>query len=160
MYSPNLKLFDETVPLVTGPWGEFIAKKVGGGYRIIQESIGTEKEKWTTYEYRIEGIIALQALLDHTMTDQVFSQVTQPTFIGYYYKNQEEMDKVISIERIKEYIGLTGTPVDQLTVIEFANAGTHVVPSGLDSKDINSVIRETETYIEKVLKLTPVEFIE
>ena len=156
MYSPNLKLYDPTVDLVTGPWGRFIAETVGGKYRIIEESIGTEKEKYNTTTYRIEGIIALQALLEQTMIDNIFRQVKQPTFIGYYYKNEEEMDKVISVDRIREYVKITGTPDNKLEVVEFEHAGTHVVPSGLDSKDIESVIEETRNYMINTLKIDPV----
>ena len=47
------------------------------------------------------------------MTREVFQKVTQPYFLGYYYKNEEEKDWIVSIEAMQEFHRLSGTPSHQ-----------------------------------------------
>ncbi len=148
-YSPNFELNYPTAKLLTMPWGRQLAFQLSGKYR----KLGMPEDcypYWTT-EYRTEGIIALQALLDETMTDETYSKITQPSFVGYYYKNEEERDDVISMKRIQDYIRLIDVPDHQKRAVAFPDAGAHVMTCYLQGKDLDSVRDSTFAFAEKVL---------
>ncbi|MEO1413545.1 MAG: alpha/beta fold hydrolase, partial [Bacteroidota bacterium] len=88
MYSPNFALENPATQLLTGPWGLQIARAtIGGKYRSIQ--LPENCHPYWTITYRVEGLVALQGLLDQTMNEKTYRGVMQPFFLGYYYKNEE-----------------------------------------------------------------------
>lgn len=155
-YSPNIELFDPAAKLLTRPWGLQIAKQIVGEVREIPEYFGTVFEQYTTSRYRVEGIIALQALLDQTMKPAVFAKINQPYFLGYYFKNETLQDKVVSVEAMLNFDSFTSASEETKRVIAFENVGNHVIPSGLHSKDIEGVISETAAFLEEVIGIKPV----
>ncbi len=155
LYSPNIEIFDKTVKIVNDPWGEKILKSIVGDYRDHPEDRGTEKEQYWTLKYRSEGIIALQDLIEQTMTQEIFEDVRQPYFLGYYFKNEEEQDKVVSVQAMLDFHAQTSTPEDSKEARAFPNTGNHVIASDMTSGDWESVQFETARYMEEVLGLSP-----
>ncbi len=157
LYSPNIEIYDGTAKMVNDPWGEVLLKKLRGDFMDHPQDRGTEKEKYWTIKYRTEGIIALQDLLEQTMTDDVFRRVNQPYFLGYYFKNEEEQDHVVSVEAMKRFYTLSATPSDQKVEMPFANVGNHVIASDITSNDWETVQRETSKFLKETLGLVPQE---
>lgn len=154
MYSPNFALGTPIVKLLTAPWGAQLGKLVSGGdYRTI-ELPETCYPYWTV-TYRNEGIIALQDLLEQTMTEDTYQKIKQPYLVGYYYKNEEEQDFVISMDEIKKFGEQSNTPEDQKRLIAFPDVNSHVIVSDLQSQDLESVIAESYRFAEDVLGLVP-----
>ncbi|MEO9802402.1 MAG: alpha/beta hydrolase [Reichenbachiella sp.] len=157
LYSPNTAIDDPAASLLNKPWGAQLTKAVVGPYKEGDAKwYGTPVENYWTLKYRSDALIALQELLDQTMTDEVFEKIESPYFVGYYYKNDEESDHVISIPGILNFDSKTNTPNERKMVIAFPNVGNHVMASDLQSKDIESVIEETSRFIEDVLKSSPI----
>ena len=157
MYSPNIDLHDPTSELLTMPWGEQILKQMVGERRHSRGSTEGERYKYTTQSYRVEGIIALKALIEATMTDEIFAKNKTPYFVGYWYKNEEQCDHVISIPDIEYFDEHTTTPKDQKWLMAFPNANTHVVPSGLHNNDLKTVQKATYDFAENVLGLKAIK---
>jgi len=149
MYSPNFALYDSSSKIALAPWGKQIARAVVGEYRT--PAFSEEAKKYWTDKYKVEGAIAVTHLLHETMTDEVFKKIDLPYFIGYWYKNEEVFDKVISIDRIKEFDALTSTPQDKKQVIPFASVGAHVICSPIMSKDVDTVRQATFAFIDKLI---------
>lgn len=156
MYSPNISLYDPKAQLLSGPWGLEIGTALLGTNLRYEENIGTPKEQYTTSVYRIEGLVALQATLDQTMKAEYFERITQPTFVGYYYKNEEQQDKVVSVEAMRSFMKSIKTDENQSREVAFPEAGDHVICSGLHSSDYQGVIEETALFFEEVLRIDPV----
>lgn len=153
MYSPNIDLGFASSELLTLPWGGPIANQVMGEYRNIAQFHSKEDMQYVTSEYKTEGLIGLKALIEMTMTSETFEKITKPYFIGYYYKNEEEKDKVISIDALLDLDKQTKTPAAKKRLVAFPNVKTHVVPNTVQSKDIASVQAATFKYAEEVLGL-------
>ena len=156
LYSPNIDLFDGTSAILTGPWGLTLARQVtGSNYRSFEAT--PEGEKYWTTKYRLEALVTLKALINATMTEEVFSQITSPVFLGYYYKSEEEQDNVVSIPRMMEMYDQLGTPDDLKRKVAFPDVNNHVIASHIGSEDLVSVREETFKYAEEVLGLVPVK---
>lgn len=158
LYSPNFSVANPFMPLVTGPWGKDILKAVvGSDYRKIPDYEAKADSSFWTPEYRIEGLIAMQALIDQTTTEEIFEKITMPYYVGYWYKNKEEQDHTISIDAIKNFDKHTSTPENLKRVEAFPNVGAHVMTSSLTSKDLESVEKSTYRFFEEVLGIMPLK---
>lgn len=157
MYSPNIELYDSNAKLLSGPWGLELARTLIGEYSRYEDNIGTPKEQYTTSIYRVEGLVALQAMLDQTMRQEYFEQVSQPAFVGYYYKDEQAQDKVVSVQAMKDFVKNIATDKDQIREVAFPESGNHVICSDLHSSDYQGVISETELFLQEVLGLYPVD---
>ena len=70
--------------------------------------------------------------------------------MGYYYKNEEEQDKVVSVPAMLKMFDELGSSNKQK--VAFQNAGNHVLASPILSKDVENIQRETEKFLDGVLK--------
>jgi pimeloyl-ACP methyl ester carboxylesterase len=153
LFSPNIDIYDPLSELLTVPWGRQIAEQVTGKYY----SFSPPKEGyqyWTT-TYRTSGLVCLKSLIERTMKPEVWKKIEQPLFLGYYYKNEEEQDKVVSVEEMLRFYGHVSTPEGKKVKVAFPDAGHHVVLSRINSQDLEGVRQATFAFAEKVLGLVP-----
>ena len=155
LYSPNIEIFDPTAKLLTKPWGLQLAKLVtGSDYHEFDNRTTTRDQYWTT-KYRLEALIQLQALIDATMDEETFDTVTQPVFLGYYYKDDIHQDSVVSVPAMLAMFDQLGTPTNKKEKVALPNVGDHVMASYINSKDLESVRNETFEFFETMLQLKP-----
>ncbi len=155
MYSPNIDIYDPKSNLLLYPYGEKLSELVLGG-RHNRINYDTTAQKYWSSIYHTNGIFALKTLIKDYMHEDVFQKITQPTFVGYYYKNEDEQDKVVSVQRMKEFYSQINTPEDKKRIVNFPASGHHVISSYVMSKDINGVRKETYEFIDEVLKIQPI----
>ncbi|HCX22994.1 MAG: esterase [Flammeovirgaceae bacterium] len=149
MYSPNIALADPTAKLVTGHWGTQIVQSIIGDYwNPTGEGEGDGLKYWTT-TYRSNGLIALQKLINYTMDEEIFEEVTQPYFLGYYYKNDEERDPTVSTDAMLWFDANTSTSSGDKKVIAFPGAEAHVITNPIKSKSVEAVLDSTLAFVRK-----------
>jgi len=149
MYSPNINMSDRRLRMLVNPWGLQMARYFNDSeYRTIPNMPESCHPYWTM-TYRLEGIAAVKSLVNTTMNSDVFEEITHPIFVGYYDK-----DEVISIPALKKMFKKVETPEDKKRIVAFPN-GTHVLPSKLQNKDLESVRKETYKFAEEVLGMKP-----
>ena len=149
-YAPNVDLYDGKSVLLNGPWGERITQTIFQGVHREWPGNDTVKAYWTT-RYHVDGLHALRELVDVCMQPKVFAEVEQPLFVSYYYRDEEHQDDVVSVEAIREFISLVGTPQDDVRVYVTDNAGTHAVASSIWNENWEEVETATVSFIEEVL---------
>ena len=154
LFSPNIEIYDSSTELLTMPWGEQLARQIIGDRHSFKAPPGAN-QYWTT-TYAMEGLICLKSLVEKTMKVEVWKNVKQPVFMGYYFKNEEEQDKTVSVAAMKEYFKNISTPKSLKKEVAFPGAGVHVVLSKFHSKDLSTVKSETVDFMENVLKMKPV----
>lgn len=153
IYSPLIDFFNPVSALLNKPWGLQIAEVVmGGNPRTLPEEKKGEGNYWTK-TYRIEGLIALKSLVSNTMTPENFAKIKQPVFVGYYYRDEENQDKVVSVKALEAMYEQLGTPESQKRKVAFPKVNNHVIASYIKSDDIESVEKETFKFAEEVLGL-------
>lgn len=155
VYSPNIRIANDAAFMMDNPWGLQILKKMSGGnYRGHTTQSDTFNRYWLP-KYRIESLVALQQLLEDQMQPATFSRIRHPLFLGYYYKNEQEQDQVVSVPAMLRMYEQLGTPAGQKRKQAFPKAGDHVIGSSLKSKDLPGVRSATYDFLESVLYWKP-----
>ncbi|MEY3208284.1 MAG: hypothetical protein RL064_315 [Bacteroidota bacterium] len=153
MYSPNIAVNNPAAPLLNNPWGLQIGRLVMKGNYVNVAYTDSAYPKYWNIHYRIEAVVALQNLVEATMTKEAFSKVQQPTLVLYYYKNEKEQDHVVKVSAIKEMFASISTPANLKVLKAMPNTGNHVLASPILSKDVEGVEKETAQFIAtKIIK--------
>lgn len=153
-YSPNIRIYDPKAGLLTMPWGFQIGKAVSGSEFRDYDAPPEFKQYWTTRTH-LNALIGVQSLVENTMKPEVFEKVKQPLFMGYYYKNEEEQDKVVSVDAMQDMFNRISTPENMKRKRAFPEAGRHVLCSMHATHDYSGVMEETFKFAEEVLGLQP-----
>ena len=155
-YSPNIDIFDPNSKMLTKPWGLQIVRLVMGSDYRQYEAPDEFKKYWQT-KYRIEGLVSVRSLIDCTMTNETFSKVSQPIFVGGYYKDEETQDNVVSVEAMRQMMPQLGTIESQKQMVEFPVAA-HVLANPLRNPDVEPVKLASFRFAEEIIGLKPIEF--
>jgi esterase/lipase len=144
LLSPNIELKSAAATLMTGPWGRQLAYQLIGEHRDLT-SFQNAKPYWS-YIHHTNGLIALQSLMDQTMQERYFKQIKIPVYCGYYYKNENVQDPVVSIDAILEFQKDIATPVNK-TEFEAFESGNHVLGSIYKNDHWEEVQKEVLSFI-------------
>ena len=155
LYSPNVAIASASARLVNGPWGLEMLRSVNGGDIRVLTGLPAECTYIWTDRYRIEGIVAVEELLERTMTAQTFSAVTLPTMVAYYYRDEEHQDDIVSVEAIREMVKQLGTPEHQLREHALAEVSGHVITSDCRTTGLDRVRQVSYEFVEQVLAWEP-----
>ena len=137
LLSPNIDIYSQTTDLLTGPWGKKLAYSLIGPRR--QVAPGDTIPRYWSGIYHTDGLIALQGLLDQTMQPSTFSKLAMPLFCGYYYKDEDEQDFVVSVEAMLDMQSHLKTPNTAQRFVAFPDAGDHVIGSIYKNPNYTSV---------------------
>ncbi|MFM6995246.1 MAG: alpha/beta hydrolase [Sediminibacterium sp.] len=153
LYSPNIEVFNPAAPLLNNPWGLQIGRAVLKGKYVDVKYTDSAYPKYWNSHYRIEAVVALQNLLEATMTETTFKKIHQPTLALYYYKDEAHQDNVVKVSAIQKMMQQIATPDHLKLSMALPNTGNHVLASPIVSKDILSVEKATAKFIqEKIIK--------
>ena len=157
LYSPNIRIRNESAFLLSKPWGLQIGRKVNGGnYRVVNDDFDSKYCKYWNCKYRMEALVFLQQLVEETMQKQTYKNVIDPVFLGYYYKDETQQDDIVKVSAMLKMFDQLGTDKDLKVKKAFPEAGNHVIACELTSASYKDVVSETIKFGEEVLKLKPV----
>jgi pimeloyl-ACP methyl ester carboxylesterase len=157
LYSPLIDFYSGATALIDKPWGLQIMRSVVGSDHMEFQREDTLEDKYWISRYRLEGLVALKSFVAATMTEETFARVKCPVFLGYYYKNEEEQDKVVSVPAMLEMYEQLGTPGKLKRKHAFPQSGHHVIASYIRSRDYEGVKDKTAQFFKDVVGLKPVE---
>lgn len=150
-YSPNIDLNDSKSQIAVMPWGLQIMRLIfGSNYREIKFRNEEANQYWTT-KYRLEGLQVMRSLLNETMNEALFEKITQPFFLGYWYLDEENHDKIISIPAANNLFNKISTPSNLKEKVVFRTVDAHVLLSKFQTKDIDSVRKESYAFLDKII---------
>ncbi len=156
MYSPNIDLHDKMSNAILHPWGPSILRFIQGSEYYVIDHYNEEQKKYWNEKYHTDGIIALKYLIHQSMRKEVFQKITQPTFISYYFKNEEEKDLVVSTDKIVDFYNMISTPPHSKRLHSCGDCMNHVISSRLMNKNVDQVLKESIRFAEDVLQLKPI----
>lgn len=148
LYSPNIAINDPNAWLLNNPWGLQIARLVkGSDYNITPDQRPIYKKYWYS-KYRLEGAVALEELLETTMTEETFKKVHQPTLVLCYYKDEVHQDPVVKVSAMRTMFKELGTAEKDKEMVELPTPEDHVLASPIKSKDVESVLKHTRSFVK------------
>lgn len=151
--SPNIKLKDPTAFLLNDPWGKQIANLVlDGDFRVLTGMDDFYGKYWYV-KYRVEGIVALEELLESTMHAYTFMKVRVPTVNLFYFKDKKNQDEVVDVNAIIKMHQQLGTPDHLKRLVPIENANNHVIGSGRYSEAYDQVESEVFQFADEILEL-------
>jgi esterase/lipase len=150
LYSPFIDVINPQMDFLLTPEGKAGFIKMNGGEIQKQNRPAEEAKFWST-SYHVNGYAALIKMLKDNMTATTFQKVKCPVFVGYYFKNEQEQDKVVSVPAILKMYDSLGTPQNHKEKVAFTEVGNHVIACDIRSKDWESVYRETTLFLDKQL---------
>lgn len=157
LLSPNIKINNPAAFLLSKPWGLQVARSVfDGKYRVTNPDSGSVDCRYWICKQRLESSVYLQQLVEATMTRKTFEKVTEPLFLGYYYKDEEHQDPTVKVDAMLKMFDQLKTPAGQKQKVAFPEAGTHVIGCNLYSKSWQDVEAATFQFAEEKLGLVPV----
>jgi len=148
LYSPCFKV--DGLEVATGPWGKQLLQLLGGSHRDLTHYTPERANYWLT-RYHTNGVMTLQRTMDAIVKPETFAKIKMPVFMAYYYKDEENQDKVVSVKAMLKAFDELGTPAAQKRKVAFPNAGEHVIASHFTSKDLEGVFRETDLFLKEIV---------
>jgi pimeloyl-ACP methyl ester carboxylesterase len=155
MLSPNIDIKDPMSALTIGPWGSQLTSLVlGSDYNHITYT--PEAQKYWNPVYHKNGIFTTKKLIVDHMNKSSFAKIRQPLFMSYYFKDEDHQDNVVSVPRMLDFYEQVSTPASRKRKYVSTKADSHVIASGIQSKDWEGVQQACYNFAEEVLKLSPV----
>ena len=153
LYSPNIAINDPNAWLLNDPWGLQIARLVKGSKLNTAGPNTPEYNKYWNHQYRLEATVELEELLETTMKAETFAKIKQPTLTLFYYKDEQQQDKVVKVTAMKEMMAQLATSSEFKKMAPIPEAGSHVLASPIQSKDIVTVEKETIAFMKGTLQI-------
>lgn len=149
LYSPLIRFYGIKEQLLMYPVSRKALGIIPGKKYLIESGPTTYAEDriWNNC-YTVAGALALGSFIQHWMNKEVFQKVQCPVFIGYYYKNRSERDKVISISAIQNMAKNLRTRTEHIKMTNFPEAQNHVICSSLVSKSVDNVVSRTQSFLK------------
>ncbi|NVJ86049.1 MAG: alpha/beta fold hydrolase [Algoriphagus sp.] len=155
VYSPAIRDNGERLGGFFKPWTQWIMEKAMMENKVIHQDRKGDKAAYWSEDYHMNGYESLAVILYSMMNKETFQKINQPFFLGYYYKNENEQDPVVSVPKMLEMYQQIATPEQLKREKAFPNSGDHVIASSITSNDWEGVLFETIDFLENVVGIPP-----
>ncbi|MGY6558239.1 MAG: alpha/beta hydrolase [Nitritalea sp.] len=158
LYSPAVMEYGAALDRLFKPWNKLIAKYIvmdEGGSRLMERE--GDKAKYWSNRVHVDAYEALAVLLRSGMTEDTFKAIQCPTYLAYYYKDEENQDFVVSVPAMLDMFALLGTPETQKVKQAFPESGDHVIASSITSADWEGVLSGSLDFLKMTLPDFPQE---
>ncbi len=153
LYSPLIGFADHRIHLLEGTYVNRVAGTLFRKLKLEKQNrpVNPMWEKYWYTGYRFEEVLALVRLIKKSMGTETFQRITQPLFLGYYYKSPRLQDSTVSVVAMLEMFDSVSIPERKKQKQSYPEAGNHVITSKFISPHvIDSVIFDSHRFIEKV----------
>ncbi len=151
LMSPNIAINNDKAYLLNNPWGLQLAKLITGNAYVTSKDERPAFKAYWYHHYPLEATVQLEEMLETTMTPSTFEKVKQPVLMLYYYKDAIHQDSVVSVPAMLKMFDELGSSIKIKEALP--GTGDHVIGSYIKSRDLRSVQRAIEDFMEQVLKL-------
>jgi len=140
---------------------------VPGGLQLIETLYGKERNAgWTTdpeqrkqpgYEdywlvrQQYRALVILDRLLRTVVDEDLLSEIKAPLLLLYYYKDEENKDTVIDLDKMHRVFDQIGTPAEMKRKVAIAD-GNHILTSAYVRTDKEKIMGEMMSFLDSLLK--------
>jgi len=149
LFSPCIETYDQRTKFFTRPWGTKIIKFITKSETFdVREPSKLYARYWTTH-YNLNFIAEFQNFLSNASTPENFARVKSPTFLAYWYKNEQVKDTVASVPAMLKMFDQLGAAIKEKQA--FPNAGHHAITTPVLSHDVPNVEKATAQFLDRLL---------
>lgn len=149
LYSPLIRFYGlKEKALMYAPLRTLLRMMLGKKHLVKTAPMTFAEIRIWDKHYALAGALALGSFVDRYMRKKLFKKVRSPAFIGYYCKNNQNQDTVVSVPAIKWMTGNLGSRTEWVRAINFPDAKSHVISSSLVSKATDNVIVHTKRFLK------------
>ncbi|MDN3203574.1 alpha/beta hydrolase [Algoriphagus sediminis] len=156
-YSPAIRDYGQRLESFYSPWMQKLMVLTAADNGVLRQDREGEKKMYWSEQYHINGYESLAQIFYSGMKEETFEKINQPLFLGYFYKDEEEQDFVVSVPKMLEMYEQIRTPESLKVKKAFPDAGDHVIASSITSGDWEGVLFSTIEFLENVVGLEPAE---
>lgn len=151
LYSPCVREYGDKLDAFFQPWQSYLMKRtMANEHGVLESPREGEKAKYWSEAYHVNAYSSLAVMLRSKMDQKTFSQIEQPLYLAYYYKDEENQDRVVSVPAMKEMFESVQTPVEKKKEQAFPDANDHVIGSSITSGDWQGVLKGSIEFLENV----------
>ena len=151
LYSPCIRVNDKRAEMIAQPGAvESIAKQYGSAM-VDFKPVNEEYAKYWTTRYHLDGLAAFQTFLFREMNRETFEKIKCPVFMGYWYKNENEKDTIVSLPAMWKMFDELGSKTKQKSAFPKAGNHTMITPILSARADVETVQRETQRFLKRIL---------
>ena len=150
LFSPCIETYDQRTTLFTKPWGTKLVKFMMKSETFDVAAPNEVYAKYWTTHYNLNFIAEFQNFLSNANTPENFTKVKSPTFLAYWYKDENVKDTVASVPAMLKMFDQLGAKVKEKQV--FPNAGHHALTTPILSHDVAGVENATAKFLDKILR--------
>ncbi len=148
LYSPAIRDNGERLGAFFNPWSKRLMEMTMMDNKVLYQKRSGDKLAYWSDQIHSNGYESLAVLMYSEMNKFTFQKIRQPLFLGYFYKNEEEQDFVVSVPKMLEMYEEVGTPADMKVKKAFPDSGDHVIASSITSGDWEGVMFSTIDFLE------------
>ena len=132
-------------------WARRIASLFLGGPYLRNDPDNDDHARYWYMHYHMEALGILEHMREELLSDSLYAMITQPVFTGYYYKDEDNRDEIVSLSAIQALKQQLGTPPDNRVFVAFPDAGAHVITSAYRSTEHDKVRVEVVRFLREQL---------
>lgn len=151
--SPNVEDDQEGAFLLNSPWGYELARLVSfGDHMKVEHEQEIARQYWDTI-YPSKALVDLQVLVDETMTQETFNNVTSPVLTLFYSKSFLMEDGHVEIDDYPMMHKAFSTPSPLKKLVSLDVPGTHFIGSEIKSANTDVVEAEIIKFLRNTLRV-------
>lgn len=153
LYSPCIGIYGDRLDPLFQPWMKELMKMTMTEDGIMEVPREVEEGKYWSNRLHINAYTSLAILVKSEMNTQTFEKVNQPLFMGYFYKNEEIQDRVVSVPAMLNMYAKIKTPENLKRKVAFPEAGDHVIASRIKNEHWQNVLDASIDFLEEVVSV-------
>lgn len=157
LYSPCIGIYGDRLDPLFQPWMKELMTLTMTENGIMEVPRETEEGKYWSDRLHINAYSSLAILVKSEMNAETFKKVEQPLFMGYFYKNEEIQDKVVSVPAMLDMYAQINTPESLKRKVAFPDAGDHVIASSIKTDHWDEVLDASIDFLEEVVHVSASE---
>lgn len=154
LYSPCIRDYGNQLEAFFSPWQGWLFEQFGtNDDQVVLSPRTGDKAKYWSEQYHINAYKTLAQLVYSRMNEETFTNIKQPLFLGYYFKDKEHQDQVVSVPAMIEMYQEVNSPENLKAKKAFPDAGDHVIGSSITNPNWDKVLEASIAYLQNTLHI-------
>ena len=158
LYSPCIREYGDQLDAFFQPWQSYVMEKaMTNKHGVLESPREGDMAKYWSEGFHVNAYSSLAILLRSKMTEKTFKKIDQPLFLAYYYKDEENQDRVVSVPAMLDMYDAVSTSETLKRKQAFPESGDHVIGSEITSGDWKGVLNASVDFLENVVHVSRYE---